>query len=189
MQWPDIETDAYFKGRELEAKARYENSSVAWLEYASLKASKGSYAMAAMGSLNAGIIFESSGETRDAAKAYEQGFADCVKGGLKELALLLTSRLGALAERAGDFSAAAKAFEKLGVFFEAKNAVFLAADAYEHAAEMLCAGGSDISDYRKPAELWLCNAGYWAEKGHADDEAWSRKRAELYLEFARRNGE
>ena len=188
MLWDIVADDSYFKGRALESKARSENSPAAWLEYSVLKAAKGSYAMAAIGRLNAGIIFEASGDARAAAGAYEQGFIDCTKGGLKELALLLVSRRATLAERAGDFTKAASAYEKLGAFFEEKESFFLAADAYEHASEMIRAGGADIAGYRKPVELWLRNAEYWAEQGHADDEAWSRRRAELYLEFARSNG-
>ena len=40
--------DSYLDARRLEARARGENSSAAWLEFAVLKAAKGSYALAAM---------------------------------------------------------------------------------------------------------------------------------------------
>lgn len=182
----NMESDSYLKGRGLEARARHENSPRAWVEFAAVKTGKGSYAMAAMGFLNAGILFEASRDAASAAAAYGRGFAVCAKGGLKEAALMIVSRLAALAERGADFSGAAAAYEKLGAFFEARGDFFLAADAYEHAAEMLSAGGADISSYLKPAELWLRNAGYWAGKGDPGDEAWSRARAELYLESAKR---
>ena len=179
------ESDSYYKGRVLEARARRENSPELWLEFASIKKDKGSYALASMGFLNAGILFESVGNVSSSLEAYENGFAISVKGELKETALLIGSRIAALAERDSDFIRAASVYEKLGSFFEAREAFFLAADAYEHAAEMFFAGGKDISSYRKPADLWLRNAEYWVLKGDAGDEAWSRKRAELYLELAR----
>jgi len=178
--------DSYLKGRALEARARRENSPEGWLDFASLKAGKGSYAPAAMGFLNAGTLLEAAGNSAAAAGAYQSGFSVCVKGKLKEAALLIVSRLAALAERGSDFSAAVSAYEKLGAFFEAQKAFFLAADAYEHAAEMLFSGGDDISAYRKPAELWLLNAQYWAKSGNSGDEAWSRRRAELYLELVKK---
>ncbi len=181
--------DSYYKGRVLEARARRENSPEIWLEFAVIKKDKGSYALASMGFLNAGMLFEFSGNAASAVEAYENGFTICVKGVLKETALLIGSRLAALAERNSDFSRAAFAYEKLGSFFETQKAFFLAADAYEHAAEMFFAGGKDISSYRKPADLWLRNAEYWAVKGDLGDEAWSRRRAELYLKLAKRGKE
>ncbi len=172
--------DSYSEGRRLEAEARRENSPAAWTAFAALKAGKGSYALAAMGYLNAGVLLEQAGEAA-AADSYRAGFGVCVKGGLKEPALLLASRLAALLERAGDAAGAAAACERLSEFCENAGAWFLAADAAEHAAELLKAAGRDISAYRRPAELWLRNAEYWKGR-NAGDEAWSRRRAELYLE-------
>lgn len=173
--------DSYRGGRRLEAVARKENSPGAWLAFAELKASKGSYAPAAMGFLNAGIAGEAAGDPA-AAAAYRKGLDVCVRGGLKEPALMITSRLAAMLERVPDLDGAAAAYEKLGAFCGKAGAYFLAADAFEHAAEMLKAAGKDISAYRKPAGLWLLNAAYWAKNNNAGDEAWSRRRAELYLE-------
>jgi len=95
--------------------------------------------------------------------------------------LFLAARLAGLLERASDYSGAAEVYERLSVFCEASGAFFLAADAAEHAAELMRAGGGDISSYRRPAELWLLNAEYWKGKNEGD-EAWSRRRAQLYLE-------
>ena len=119
---------------------------------------------------------------RSAADAYRKGFEIAAKAGLKEPALFIASRLAGMLERDSDFSDAAAAYERLADFCEASGAFFLAADASEHAAEMLRAAGKDISGYRRPAELWKRNAGYWADNKNAGDEAWSLRRAELYLE-------
>ena len=101
--------DSYLEGRRLESVARKQNSPGAWLKFAAVKAAKGSYALAAMGFLNSGILAEAGGGA-PAAASYERGLAVCLKGGLKEVALILVSRLAALRERAGDFSGAAAAF-------------------------------------------------------------------------------
>ncbi|MGD9643208.1 MAG: hypothetical protein AB7V08_10760 [Elusimicrobiales bacterium] len=177
--------DTYLEGRRAEARARRENSAQAWLDFAGLKRAKGSYALAAMGFLNAGTALEGGGETK-AAEAYWEGLEVCVKGGLKEPALFLTSRLAALLERGGQNEKAAAAYERLADFCESRGAFFLAADAAEHAAELLRSSGKDISGYRRPAELWLRNAAYWAGNKNAGDEAWSRRRAELYQESIRK---
>ncbi|HNW44566.1 MAG TPA: hypothetical protein PKI19_08675 [Elusimicrobiales bacterium] len=172
--------DTYLEGRRAEARARRENSAPAWLEFAGFKAAKGSYALAAMGYLNAGAALEAAGA--HAADAYRQGFEVCVKGALKEPALFLAARLAGLLERCGDAAGAAAVYERLADFCESLEAFFLAADAGEHAAELLRMAGKDIRAYRRPAGLWLRNAAYWAENKNAGDEAWSRRRAELYLE-------
>jgi len=173
--------DNYLEGRLIEARARKENSAQAWLEFAGLKASKGSYALSAMGFLNAGVSCEASGD-KAAADAYQKGFEIAAKAGLKEPALFIASRLAGMLERCANFTGAAAAYERLADFCEASGAFFLAADACEHAAEMMQAAGKDISCYQRPAELWLRNAEYWAANKNTGDEAWSRRRAELYRE-------
>lgn len=172
--------DSYLEARKVEARARRENSPAAWLEFAGLKLAKGSYALAALGFLNAGTLLEASAEA-GAAGAYQQGFDACLKGGLKEPALFLIARLAALLERGGAPDKAAVAYERLADLCESLGSYFLAADAAEHAAELRRDAGLEISGYRRPAELWLRNAEYWKGKNDGD-EAWSRRRAELYLE-------
>ena len=151
--------DSYLEGRRLESRARGENSAAPWLEFAELKASKGSYALAAMGYLNAGALLEARRDP-GAGQCYRRGFDVCVKGALREPALFLASRLAGLLEREGDAGGAAAAYEALSSFCESSGAWFLAADAAEHAAELLKAGGRDISSYGRPAELWERNAAY-----------------------------
>ena len=171
--------DSYLEGRQLEAKARKENSAVSWLAFADVKMSKGSYTLAVMGFLNAGGICEAAGD--DAAiEIYQKGLTAAMKGKLKESTLLLAFKLAGLHERALQFVQAAAIYEQLSIFCEEQGAYFLAADASEHAAEMLLADGRDLSGYCRPAQLWLCNAEFWVGKD-ASDEAWSRRRADLYL--------
>ncbi|MBP7968121.1 MAG: hypothetical protein KBH08_03835 [Brachymonas sp.] len=176
-----VKNDTYLEGRQLEAQARQQNSASAWLAFAGIKASKGSYPLAAMGYMNAGDAHATAAEHEAAADAYEKGAAIAIKGKLKEAGLFLTSKLAALHERHGRYAQAAATYEKFADFCEAQQAWFLAADACEHAAEMMKTDGRDLSGYRRPAELWLRNAEYWVGKD-AGDEAWSRGRAALYLE-------
>lgn len=171
--------DVYLEGRQLEAMARKENSAAGWLAFAEVKISKGSYTLAAMGFLNAGCIYEAT-QDRAAINAYQKGIAAAMQGRLKESTLLLSFRLAALYERAEQFTESALVYEQLSEFCETQGAYFLAADASEHAAEMLQAGGRDLTDYLRPAQMWLRNADYWVGKD-AGDEAWSRRRADLYL--------
>ncbi len=178
-------TDSYLEGRRIEALARKQNSAGTWQDFAEIKSAKGSYALAAMGFLNAGTLAEAGSNNARAAELYQRGIAVCVKGTLKETALILVSRLAGMLERVSDFTRASAAYESFGSFCESAGAFFLAADAYEHAAELRRAAGEDLSSYRKPAELWLRNAEYWKDK-NAGDEAWSRRRAELYLEVIKK---
>mgnify|MGYP000287619149 CR=1 FL=1 len=60
--------------------------------------------------------------------------------------MFLTSKLAALHERHGRYAQAAATYEKFADFCEAQQAWFLAADACEHAAEMMKADGIDVTD-------------------------------------------
>lgn len=120
--------------------------------------------------------------TRVKEDPYYQAFAVCVRAGAgyMELAVLVSARQAAMAERSADAQSAARSYERLGAFCEKEGALFLAADAYEHAAEMLAKSGRDVSGYLKPSELWERNARYWEERGNSGDASWSRRHAELY---------
>ena len=174
-------TDTYLQGRIAEASARLSNAPQDWLAFASMKASKGSYPMAALGYLNAAMALENADKQTDAIDAYRQGLDIAKKGKLKESVLILGTRLAALHERARNVKEAVAVYERLSMYFEAQGEWFLAADASEHAAEIMKTDEQDVSHYRRPADLWLRNAEYWSDKD-AGDEAWSRRRAQLYLE-------
>jgi hypothetical protein len=176
------EKDSYIEGRISESHARRKNSFSTWLEYAEFKLLKGSYALSASGFLNAGIAIEKTNPSI-ALKTYRKGFEACIKGGLVESAIFLVSRMASLLERRKKFLSASKVYMKMADFCESRSMFFLAADSAEHAAELMRAAGKDISNYQRPAELWLKNADYWAGQKNKADEAWSRRRAALYMEY------
>lgn len=184
MDWTLAQDDAYYQARALEARARKDGRPGLWTEFGEAKARKGSYALAALGHLNAAILQEGAGEKERAAVSYERAYEAGRKGGC-ELALVVAHRWAQLLERAGEREAAAAVHEKLGAFCEERGALFLAADAYEHAAELLQGAGRDVSGYSKPLELWERNARHWEERGHPEDARWSRRHAELFKALVR----
>jgi hypothetical protein len=79
-----------------------------------------------------------------------------------------------------NWDAAIMSYENLGAFCEEQAAHFQAADAYEHAAEMMARAGRDVSGYIRPIELWERNIRHWETHGHDHDAVWSRNHIELY---------
>jgi len=180
MNWELVQEDTYYRGRILEADARSTSDPEQWEEYAELKTRKGSYTLGIYGHMNAASLYQTQGETHAALSAYERGLAAAMRAGYKELAVILTYQMAQLYERAEDWDACIAVYERLGAFCEEKDAYFLAADAYEHAAEIMARAGKDVTGYRKPIELWERNVRHWEEQGHEDDAAWSRRHIELY---------
>jgi hypothetical protein len=70
--------------------------------------------------------------------------------------------------------------ESIGNFFYSMENFFGAADAYEHAAEIILLAGKDISDYEVLVDAWRKNYEYWKEQGEMDDAEWSLKRIDSY---------
>ncbi len=180
MNWDLVKNDPYYKGRAIEAKARTKASADAWEEFAALKASKGSYALAVHGYLNAALLYELQEQTEQAFEILPKAFENACKVGSKELALIVAYHHAMLAERAGQWDRCMEVYEALGKYCEAQGNYFLAADAYEHVAEMMSKSGKDTAAYSKPIELWERNARHWREKGHEDDARWSERHIELY---------
>ncbi len=183
MNWDSVRSDPYYRGREIEAGARQAESVEAWQEFASLKASKGSYALAAHGFLSAALVCEKKGCFDAAFDLLAKAFQTACRARSKELAMIVAYHHALLAERAGKWEACIEVYENLGKFCEEQGSHFLAADAYEHAAEILATLGRDVHDYTKPIELWKKNAAYWREMGHEDDAQWSERHVELYKSF------
>ena len=183
MDWQTVAHDTYYSGRRMEAEARTAAEPGKWLEYAALKVRKGSYALGIHGYLNAANLCEARGDTSGAAAAYGQGLDVAMRAGYRELALILTYRLAQLRESAGDWEECIATYERLGAFCEGQQAFFMAADAYEHVAEIMRKAGRDTSGYTKPIELWERNVRYWEEKGAEDDAAWSRQHIALYRQL------
>lgn len=180
MNWHLVQDDPYYRGRAIEAKAREGGSADEWEAFAALKASKGSYALAVHGYLNAALSCERHDQPDQAFGHLSKAFHNALKSGSKELALIVAYHHAILAERAGQWDRCIEVYESLGRYCEEQGSFFLAADAYEHVAEILYKTGRDAAAYAKPIELWERNAGNWREKGHEDDARWSERHIELY---------
>lgn len=180
MNWDAVKEDTYYLGRRLEMDARRASDPDKWNEYAELKSLKGSYTLGIHGYMNAASLYEACDEMDAAVAAYERGLSAAMRAGYKELAVILTYRMAQIYERKKNWDACIAVYERLGNFCKEKGAHFLAADAYEHAAEVMVQAGKDVTHYRKPIEMWEQNAQYWEKQGHEDDATWSRQHLELY---------
>lgn len=180
MNWQAVKEDTYYRGRKLEMDARRTSDPDRWTQYAELKTLKGSYTLGIHGYINAATLFEARGEITSTLSAYAHGLSAAMRAGYKELAVILTYRMAQVYERAENWNDSIAAYERLGKFCEEKDAHFLAADAFEHAAEIMVQAGRDVTHYTKPIELWERNIRHWEEHGHDHDAVWSREHIELY---------
>ncbi|MGB9659442.1 MAG: hypothetical protein ACPLY9_02815 [Nitrososphaerales archaeon] len=76
-----------------------------------------------------------------------------------------------------------KYYKDLGDLFKSAEKYFIAADFYEHAAEIMIKEGMNPSKHVNPKEIWIKNAKYLEEKGEIDDIEWSLRRASKYTEL------
>jgi tetratricopeptide (TPR) repeat protein len=180
MNWNLVQNDPYYRGRAVEAKARAEGSAEAWQEFAALKASKGSYALAVHGYLNAALICERQENVEQAFEHLSKASHNARRTGSKDLALIVAYHHAMLAERIGRWDLCIEVYEALGKYCEEQGSFFLAADAYEHVAEIMSRTGKKTAAYTKPIELWEQNARHWRDLGHEDDARWSERHIELY---------
>jgi hypothetical protein len=93
---------------------------------------------------------------------------------------MVAYRHALLAERAERWEVCIDIYGALGAFAEELGDHFIAADAYEHAAEIKVKAGQSITDYVEPIEQWEKNAVYWRKQGHEDDACWSARHIALY---------
>ena len=180
VDWTQAKEDTYYRARQLEEEARRTGTVEAWQQYAALKAAKGSYVLACHGFFSGALICEQSGNTDQAFNLYAEAFQNARRAKSKELSVMVAYRHALLAERSTQWVACIEIYEALGAFAEELKNYFIAADAYEHAAEMRIRAGQSIGDYRKPIEQWEKNAAYWREQGHEDDASWSERHITLY---------
>jgi len=178
--WELAGKDPYYYARSIEGKARKEDSAEAWQEYAELKENKGSYILAVYGYMNSALVREHQGGLQQAFDLLGKASHNARRAGSKELALIVAYRHALLAERAERWDLCIEVYEALGKFCEEQGSYFLAADAYEHVAEILAKTGKDVAAYTKPVELWERNARYWRERGQEEDAQWSERHIELY---------
>ena len=179
MNWDAIQEDPYYRAREIEHIARADGSADHWMDYATRKIAKGSYLLAVHGYMNAAHAYERNDVWDSVIECYDQAIRICEQAGYVELLVLLTYRLSHTYEHCGDLDNCIAQYERLGHFLEDIN-TFLAADAYEHAAEIMLKSGKDVSAYNKPIDAWKKNARYWEEQGEFDDAEWSEERVGLY---------
>jgi hypothetical protein len=180
MQWELVKDDTYYSARRLEETARRQNTWELWRDYANAKAKKGSYALAVHGYMNGAALREQAGDGEQVFDLYARAFDNALRSKSNELALIVAYRHAHLAERLKKWDACIEVYERLGSFCEQRGNYFLAADAYEHAAEILSKTGKDLQSYRKPIELWELNAKYWHQRGEEDDTLWSERHIGLY---------
>ncbi len=180
VNWEKAGNDPYYKARSIEEAARKEDSAEAWQEFAELKANKGSYLLAVYGYMNGALVREHQGRLEQAFDLWSKAAHNARRAGSKELALMVAYRHALLAERAERWDLCIEVYEALGKFCEEQGRYFLAADAYEHVAEILTTTGKDVAAYTKPVEIWERNARYWRERGQEDDAQWSERHIELY---------
>lgn len=187
LNWDAVRSDSYYRGREIEAGARQAGSVDSWQEYALLKANKGSYALAAHGFLSAALLCEKQANLEQVFDLLAKAFQNACRARSKELAMIIAYRHALLAEQIRKWDVCIEVYESLGKFCEELGSFFLAADAYEHAAEIMAKTGRDIEEYAKPVELWKRNAEYWRESGHEEDAQWSERHVALYQRFIKGN--
>ncbi len=172
--WEDeaVSLEAHDKSRALEL----------WAQYAKFKLSKGSYLLAVYGSLQVARLLEASGDELGSAEQYLEA-ARVARDKLKDhalatLLLLNAARAYMLAEK---WLEAAHCYEEVGALWEGLGNYFMAADAYEHAANSWSRAGLNARGYVKPLVMWLKNAGLHLSRGSIDDARWSLQRALEYL--------
>lgn len=180
MDWATVKDDTYYRGRALESEARTASSPEKWLEYAELKTSKGSYTLAVHGYMNAANLYEACGNTDAAVAAYTQGLAAAMRAAHVDLAVILAYRIAQIHENAAQWDECIAVYERVGQFCSDRDAHFQAADAYEHAAEMMTRAGRDTSRYDLPIRHWQGNIHHWHKHHHDHDAVWSQKHIELY---------
>jgi len=180
VNWELVKEDPYYRARRLEEKAREAGTAEAWQEFAALKAAKGSYALASCGFFNSALVCEQKGDAEQAIDLYALAFQNARRTGSKELALMVAYRHALLAEKAEKWEKCISIYEALGAFAEELGSHFVAADAYEHAAEIMVRTGRPVARYSKPVDQWKKNAAYWRGQGHEDDASWSERHIGLY---------
>lgn len=187
MDWDSVKDDAYYMGRRLEHEARKTNDPEKWKCFADLKTRKGSYTLGVHGYMNAANIYEARGDNSNAVTALEAGLEAAMKAGNRDLAVILTYRLAQIFENEENWDAGIGVCEALGRFCAEKDAHFQAADAFEHAAELMVLAGRDVSAYNAPVSHWQKNIRHWEDHGHDHDAVWSRTHIDLYKKLFRVN--
>lgn len=187
MKAEGSEMDAYLEARSYEREAReeekrgsYERAIALWRRYVEIKERKGSYFLCMYGYFNAARICDTIKRWKDAAELFERASLFAERLGERSLWAFFMGMACQMHEKSGDYGACKDRYETIGNFFLAQDHFFEAADAYEHAAEIMSLAGEDISDYEVPVDAWQKNYEYWKAQGEMDDAEWSLKRIDSY---------
>ncbi|MHC1609192.1 MAG: hypothetical protein ACXQS3_03105 [Candidatus Methanofastidiosia archaeon] len=186
MRWDKVNKDAYYKAREYEFIAkRYEKVGEIkkaieyWENYSKLKIKKGSYFLAAYGYCHTSRLLASIGKYGKSADLMQKARNYSEKTDIPT-SLFFSYELAFKFEMDGALKDALECYEDIGFLQEKLGNYFLAADAFEHAAELRYALGKPTKEYELPQKAWSKNSQYWDDKGEKDDAKWSKERKRFY---------
>ena len=191
MRWDKVEGDAYYEARKHEYMAkRYERlgdvdgALCSWEAFAGLKVSKGSYFLAAYGYYQCSRLTAALSRYEESVSYLEQARAQSSRHGFL-LDAFLAYEVACRYEVAGLMRQALGIYEDIGRSQEEAHNYFVAADAYEHAAEIRYALGLPARTYDLPLDAWEKNSLYWQQQGEHDDAEWSQERKKFYRSLYR----
>jgi tetratricopeptide (TPR) repeat protein len=155
-----------------------------WNAFSELKESKGSYFLAAYGYYQCSRLATTSRQTEQSI-AHLQKALRLTAAHSFSLDLFLSYDLACKYEVTGHLRQALEQYESIGKKYESDSQYFIAADAYEHAAEIRYALGLPARTYDLPLDAWEKNSLYWQQMGEEDDAKWSRERKQFYKSLYR----
>ncbi|HPR42132.1 MAG TPA: hypothetical protein PK718_06245 [Candidatus Methanofastidiosa archaeon] len=189
MRWDKVNEDSYYRARQyeymakrLEAFGDLEMAMECWKRFSDIKMEKGSYFLAYFGKMQ---VLRLARRVND-GPAINDFYKETENLRKDDYLILHDMYYNAIRlEIEGKIRDSVGAYEELGDFFKEKGNFFLAADAYDHAAEGRHKLGMPVKDYGLPQDAWNMNANYWLEKGEDDDSKWSKERREYYEKLYR----
>jgi hypothetical protein len=168
--------------KRLESFGDMEMAMECWKRYCDIKLKKGSYFLAYFG-LNQVVRLSRTIKDEKTTIEASKGIESLEK---KDFPLMYERYYRAIRfEIDGRIRDSVWAYEELGDHFKCEGNYFLAADAYDHAAEGRHKLGMAVKDYGLPHDAWNMNANYWLEQGEEDDSKWSKERKEYYEKLYR----
>ncbi|MHC1604896.1 MAG: hypothetical protein ACXQTP_02875 [Candidatus Methanofastidiosia archaeon] len=186
MRWDKVGSDAYYKAREFEFIAKrfervgeIDKARDCWENFSQIKVEKGSYLLAAYGYRHVSRLFQMARKEEKSINAMIKS-RDCASKADSDIYFFISNELAFILEMTGRLKDALDCCEEVGSELEKAGKYFLAADAYEHAAELRYRLGMPTRDYSLPIDAWRKNATYWQEKGESDDAEWSKERKRYY---------
>lgn len=184
MRWDKVNIDSYYQARQFEYMAkRYETFSElekaveCWKRFSEIKLNKGSYFLAYFGKMQVSRIYCKAGDVQMSNAALSEA-KEIERDNFKQFHDRFFSALEL--EINGNIRESIFVYEDIGDHFKDIGNFFLAADAYEHAAENRHKIGMPVRNYELPLDAWSKNSRFWMEKGEDDDSRWSEERKRFY---------